>query len=186
MNLYVLYRNLTFAVAIALCIAVAGCGGSSTPKPQPVNAAPTPPPGAGQVNPPTIVVLAPGQTGSGTDIFVPPPAAMPALNAKFLGVTQTTTGSASDTGSTISRGVPQPQQVLLFGPGLSANVQISISGPLDIPITNPQTISAKDGTPGVVFTVVLTPNTALGARTVILQNAQNDITTFTGGLEVVP
>jgi hypothetical protein len=36
------------------------------------------------------------------------------------------------------------------------------------------------------FPATIPSNAALGARTLILQDTKNDITTFTGGLEVVP
>jgi hypothetical protein len=74
--------------------------------------------------------------------------------------------------------------VLLFGQGISASMQISISGPNDITIGNPVSIKATDGTPGISFTAAVSSNAAVGARTVILQDTKNDITTFTGGLEV--
>jgi hypothetical protein len=63
-------------------------------------------------------------------------------------------------------------------------LQISISGPGDIAIANEHSITATDGTPGVAFEITVPSNAALGARTVILQSPNNDITTFTGGLEV--
>jgi hypothetical protein len=34
--------------------------------------------------------------------------------------------------------------------------------------------------------VTVASDAALGARTVVLQNSNNDVTTFTAGLEVVP
>jgi hypothetical protein len=74
--------------------------------------------------------------------------------------------------------------VLLFGPGLSSNMQVSITGPNDITISGIQSIQATDGTPGVAFNAAVASTAAVGARTVILQDANNDITTFAGGLEV--
>jgi hypothetical protein len=77
--------------------------------------------------------------------------------------------------------------VLLFGAGLSASMQVSLSGPGDITVSNIQGISSTGGTPGIAFTATVNPTAGLGARTVILQNTTNhDITTFTGSLEVVP
>ncbi len=77
-------------------------------------------------------------------------------------------------------------RVVLFGPGLTAGMTVSILGPSDIQISNVQGTSATDNTPGLSFTATVAPNAALGARTVVLQASNGDITTFTGGLEVVP
>ena len=41
-------------------------------------------------------------------------------------------------------------------------------------------------TPGIEFTLTLNSDAALGDRTVILIDGQNNVTTFTGGLEVLP
>jgi hypothetical protein len=76
--------------------------------------------------------------------------------------------------------------VLLFGPGLSGNMTVKVSGPPDITVSNITGITATDKTPGVAFQATVNSGAALGARTVWLQNPQNDVTTFTGGLEVVP
>jgi hypothetical protein len=65
-------------------------------------------------------------------------------------------------------------------------MQISIRGPNDISISQVTTIKSTTNTPGVSFVAVVSPTAALGARTVVLQNAQGDVTTFTGGLEVAP
>jgi hypothetical protein len=132
-----------------------------------------------------VIGLAGGQTAAGVDISVPSPAASPAPNATVLGVAPTGPGgSASSTGDVVHLG--STVKILLFGPGLSGDMQISISGPNDISIQNIRTITATDKTPGVAFDASVSSSAALGARTVILRNAQNDITTFTGGLEVVP
>lgn len=65
-------------------------------------------------------------------------------------------------------------------------MQVSISGPADIVISNIRTIRSTTDTPGVAFTAAVSPDAAVGARTVILRATNDDITTFTGGLEVVP
>ena len=75
--------------------------------------------------------------------------------------------------------------MLLFGPGLSGSMQVSITGPADVAISNIQSITATDNTPGISFTAAADGNAALGARTVILQNSNNDVTTFSGGLEII-
>ncbi len=134
---------------------------------------------------PTVVTVVAGQTAGGVNITVVPPASSPAPNAQVLGVAALSgTGEAFNTGASISRGTTR--RVLLFGPGLNGGMQITISGPSDITISNPVSIKATDGTPGVSFTAAVAANAALGARTVVLQTANGDITTFTGGLEVVP
>ena len=60
----------------------------------------------------------------------------------------------------------------------------SISGPGDITVTNIQSITATDKTPGVSFTAAVAANAALGARTVLLRDLKDDITSFTCGFEV--
>ncbi len=63
---------------------------------------------------------------------------------------------------------------------------VVVEGPTDIQVSNVQSIRATDNTPGVSFTAAVSGNAALGARSVVLQASNGDITTFTGGLEVVP
>jgi hypothetical protein len=123
-------------------------------------------------------------TSAGNDIVIPAPAASPAENVTVLGTSSGNGGSASNTGSTISRG--QTMTVLMFGPGLSSSMQVSISGPQDIAISDIRGIKSTTGTPGVAFTAAVNADAALGARTVILRATNDDITTFTGGLEVLP
>jgi hypothetical protein len=65
-------------------------------------------------------------------------------------------------------------------------MQVTIAGPHDITVTNMQSIQATDNTPGVAFTAAVSANAALGARTVYLKDTNGDITSFTGGLEVIP
>jgi hypothetical protein len=77
-------------------------------------------------------------------------------------------------------------RVILFGPGLNGQMQVNIAGPADITVSSITGIQATDNTPGISFMATAKPNAALGARTVFLQNTNGDVTTFTGGLEVVP
>jgi hypothetical protein len=124
---------------------------------------------------------------SGADITVGNPQACPAINAEVLGVADlnATRLSASNTGAQIHPG--DAKIIILFGKGLSGTMQVSISGqPGDFTITNQIGVTATDGTPGIQFNVFVSPTAALGARSVILRAANSDITTFTGGLEVIP
>jgi hypothetical protein len=138
------------------------------------------------VAPPSVVQVAAGQTAAGVNISVPAAPSSPP-NAQNLGVAAMTgSASAFNTGDQIHRGTTQ--RVVLFGPGLSADMTISILGPSDIQISGVQGVTASDpsNTPGVTFTASVSPSAALGARTVVLQTPSGNITTFTGGLEVVP
>lgn len=74
----------------------------------------------------------------------------------------------------------------MYGPGLASTMTVTITGPSDITVGPLSSITATNGTPGVQFPITLTATTALGARTVVMQDANSDITTFTGGLEVIP
>ena len=72
----------------------------------------------------------------------------------------------------------------MFGPGLNGNVQVAISGPNDIGVSNLKSITSTKGTPGVEFVITVPGSAAIGARTVFLTNGSGALTTFTGGLEV--
>lgn len=174
-----------FIALIVLCLAI-GCGGgsSNTPPPTPPPAPPSVPPSSGAVNPPTTVTVAAGATVGGNDVTVPAPAKSPAENAQVLGTSAVSGGSATSTGSTIHRG--ETKTVLLFGPGLDGSMQVTITGPADIVVSNIQSIQSTKNVPGIAFTAAVSSDAALGARTVILQATNEDITTFAGGLEVVP
>jgi hypothetical protein len=141
--------------------------------------------GGGAISAPIVVNVASAQPVSGVDIAVNSATSSPTPNANSIGVAQTLSGaSASNTGTTISQGTTM--FVLLFGQGLSGNVQVMLSGPADITVSNIQSIMATDGTPGVAFQAAVASNAALGGRTVVLQDSNDDISTFTGSLEVVP
>ncbi len=136
----------------------------------------------GAANPVTVVA---GQTLTGVDVAVACQASNPTPNAEDLGVGTSVNGTtASNTGAQIHQGTTMT--VIMFGPGLASNMTITISGPSDITVSNQQSITSTGNVPGVAFTATVNSGAALGARTVILKNAQNDITTFTGGLEVIP
>jgi hypothetical protein len=181
-----LFWLATFLIAVILFLAT-GCGSGSSsstnpsPSPSP-GLTPTPTPAVGGVNPPTVVTVAAGQSVSGTDITVSAPASNPPPNAQALGSTTGSQGTADNTGTIVMRGTTVT--VLLFGPGLSGSMQISISGPADIAISQIRGIQSTTGVPGVAFQAVIAADAAQGARTVALQSSNGDITTFTGGLEI--
>ena len=171
-------RIVSCSVFLLGVMAVIGCGGKSSSK---TNTNP-PMPSSNPVNSPMTITLAAGQSMQGIDIVVPAPSSNPAPNAQVLGVTTGSGGTASNTGATVTRG--STVTVLLFGPGLSGNMQVSISGPADIGISNIRSIQSTTNIPGVAFQAVVPDSAAVGARTVVLQTSNGDITTFTGGLEV--
>ena len=151
-----------------------------TPTPTPTPA-PTPAPGpstsAPRVIAPKIVTVKANAAIQGVDIITGHPSTSPAMNALDLGRGNT----ASNVGTAVDRG--SSETVLLFGPGLSGDMTITISGPNDITVSNPVTIKSTNSTPGIQFNISVPANAAVGARTVFLQSG-NDITAFTGGLEV--
>jgi hypothetical protein len=155
--------------------------------------------GGGPVTAPVVVNVAAGQLQQGVNItvFNPATATPPGPpNAQLLGLNRGGTFSLFNTGDTISRSVAGPQTMALCGPGLSANMTVTFAGPAsDFTVSNitgsstlcHPTSGGGSNVPGIQFDVTVSPAATLGARTVILQNvSDNDITTFTGGLEVVP
>ena len=169
-------------------MAASGCGGgggsgSSTPAPQTTTTV-TSSGSSSPVSAPVVVNVG-AQPVTGIDINVSTPGASTPPNAQVLGVSALVGGgSASDVGGTISRGTTM--KVLLFGPGLDGSMTVTVGGPADITVSNIRPVTATDKTPGIAFDATVSSLAALGARTVILQATNNDITTFTGGLEVVP
>jgi hypothetical protein len=173
------------------CIALlAGCGGGSSPAPSTTSStpAPAPAPGTGTSSSPTsdpvVVSVSAGQQLSGVDIAVSSPANASGANAEMLGVSDLNSGgSATNTGATAHRGTTM--KVIMFGRGLNGSQQISVLGPKDVSVSNVRGITSTSGTPGVAFDIAVAGNAALGARTVLLKDPNGDITTFTGGLEIV-
>ncbi len=127
-----------------------------------------------------VVTVSAGAKSSGVDIVVAPAAG--AENAVALGTMAD--GFAANTGVVVHQA--STDTVVLFGPGLSGAMRVSISGPQDIGVSNIRSIQAKDGTPGLAFDVVVGATSTSGARTVYLKANNNDITAFAGGLEVQP
>ncbi len=170
----------TLPLVVLLLVALLGCGGtatSSSPRSGPSGS-------AGAPAAPAIVQVAAGQTAAGVSITVPAPTGT-SPNAQDLGVAPPIgPASAFNTGDVIHRGASA--RVVLFGPGLSSSMQVSILGPSDIQVANIQGVTATDNTPGVSFVANVSSTAALGARTVVLVDTNGNITTFTGGLEVIP
>ena len=137
--------------------------------------------GGGAVNPPVIVSVSAGQTASGVNISVAAPASTPTPNATLVGAHAISAFSTGDV-------LPQNSSatVIVAGTGLNPSMKASLSGPGDITVGALQSVTFHDQSKGISFTVVVSPTAALGARTLILQDTKNDITTFTGSLEVVP
>jgi hypothetical protein len=134
---------------------------------------------------PIVISVAGGQNVAGVDITVVGPASSSAPNAEVLGVSQPTeAGTANSTGAVIRRGTTR--RVLLFGRNLSSATDVTITGPQDITIANVQAITSTTDLPGISFEATVATDAALGARSVILRAPNNDVTTFTGGLEVGP
>lgn len=183
-------RLSIFMSGTALLLASCGGGGGTTAKPT----TPTPAPStctttvAAPVGTQNIVTVA-GADVAGVDVAVGNPQTCPAPNAEVLGVNDTTATrlTANNTGAQLHRG--DSKIIVIFGKGLSGSMQVSVNGqPNDFSITNQVGIMANDAdhTPGIQFNIVVSPTAALGARSVVLRATNNDITTFTAGLEVIP
>lgn len=127
-----------------------------------------------------LVTVSAGAKSSGIDIVVAPAAG--AENAIALGTLAD--GFAANTGAVVHQA--STDTIVLFGPGLSGAMGVSISGPQDIGVSNIRSIQAKDGTSGIAFDAVVGATSTPGARTVYLKATNNDISAFAGGLEVQP
>ena len=176
---------LGFAVLLAGCGSNGGSTSGNTPTPGSPQPTPAPSGTPSPLNAPTVVNVGGGGTVSGADIAVVAPSGG-APNAQVLGVVPMGSGggSASNTGDQMHRGTTA--HILMFGPGLNGNMQVQLSGPQDYTVANKSSIMSTDNTPGIEFDLTLNGGAALGARTVILTDSNNNVTTFTGGLEVLP
>lgn len=168
------WRRLSAAVPLCLVLWL-GCSNGSS------NSSGGRTSGGGPVSTPGTVTVSANQTTSGVDIAAVSPASSTAPNVVAVG---TDGMSAFSTGGTVNRG--GSATIVAFGTGISNSMQISISGPNDITMGTVTNIVATDGTPGVSFPITVGSNAALGGRTLVFQSTNNDITTFTGGLEVLP
>ena len=181
MSRLLLWSLLAFTMLNVAC----GGGSSNTttnnPAPAANNSAPPPGNPSGQnLGAPNVVSVTAGATSSGIDITVSPAASNPVINALNLGTTSS--GSASNTGVIVQRG--STQGIILFGPGVTGELTVTLSGPNDIAISNLRTIKATTGISGIAFDVNIPGSAAPGARTVFLRSGNNDITAFAGGLEI--
>jgi hypothetical protein len=144
-----------------------------------------------------VIAVSAGTNTSGIDLEVGNAVNEP--NALSLGVTQSIIGgsdcndtvgvvNACNTGDVIVRG--QTSRVLLFGPGLSGSMTVTIVGPQDIQISDVRSESGTNGSggsvPGVSFLAAVNSNAVPGPRTVLLRKSTGEVTAFTGGLEVAP
>lgn len=175
-----MYQIIVIILLSALLLGCGGGGSSSTTNPPSSSGGSTSSP----VTTPSVVQVTGGQTASGVNISVPAPSGTQP-NAIALGVAALTgSASAFNTGDVIHRGATM--RVVLFGAGITGNMQVTILGANDIQVSNIVAVTATDNTPGISFTATVAGNAALGARTVALQTSSGNITTFTGGLEVIP
>jgi len=127
-----------------------------------------------------MVTVNAGAKSSGVNIVVAPAAG--AENAIALGTLAD--GFAANTGAVVHQA--STDTIVLFGPGLSGTMGVTISGPQDIGVSNIRSIQAKDGTSGLAFDAVVGATSSPGARTVYLKATNHDVTAFAGGLEVQP
>lgn len=179
--------RLLLTCLVLLTILTVACGGgsnstsntTSTNPPPPGNPPPPSNPGPENLGAPNVITVAAGAT-AGADITVASPITNPAINALNLGTSAA--GFASNTGVMVSRG--GTQGIILFGPGITGDLTVTLSGPADITVSNPRTIKSTNGTSGIAFDVNIPANAAPGARTVFLRSSNNDITAFAGGLEI--
>lgn len=138
--------------------------------------------GGGAVLAPVPVAVVANQTAIANIAVVAPVSGTPP-NVQAVGVDSK--GFAFATGGVAHQG-ETAGIVTLFGPGITGSMTASFSGPADITVTNISAVTATDGTPGLQFDVAVASTAALGSRTLILQNSSNDITTFAGGIEIIP
>lgn len=137
--------------------------------------------GGGQVSTPIVVSVSAGQTTSNVTLSVPAPASSPTPNATAVGADGSHAFSSGDVLHQNSTAT-----VIVAGTALNTSMKASLSGPGDITLGALQPVTFTDKTTGISFTATVPSNAAFGARTLVLQDTKNDITTFAGGLEVVP
>jgi hypothetical protein len=153
--------------------------------------------GGGSVSAPAVVTATGGGTATGVDIAVVAPASSTSPNAQVIGAAATSASSLSltNTEARVSKAAGT-QVVALCGTGLLAAMKVGVGDApgvsnSDFTITNITGVtcsgsgSGSTSTPGLQFDITVASGALLGNRTVFLQSTNNDVTTFTGGLEVV-
>jgi len=172
-------------VLLLICwLPACGGGDSTTSQPAPPTPTPTPTPIPGTLLDAVPVVVA-GADVVNVDINVVAPSSSQPINAELLGTSNIgEDGSATSTGSTVHRG--ENKRVIVFGRGLNGSVTAVVSGPADIAISNIRSIRSENDDPGVSFDIAVSPTASVGARSVVLRAANNDLTVFTAGLEIQP
>ena len=141
--------------------------------------------GGGGLSTPNLVTVGSGESVTGINITVASPTSNPTPNVEFLSVDNTDDpAEAFVTGGVTTQGETDGT-VLLFGTGMSTSMQLSFTGPDDITISNLESVESTNGLSGLTFNISVASTAALGARTLVLQDSNNDVTTFTGGVEVV-
>lgn len=132
-----------------------------------------------------MITVAPAQTTGGVDITVGSAASATPPNVINLGANNICPASeACNTGDIVHRG--STAMLLMFGPGLTGDMQVSLDGPKDVTFGPLNPTTSTTGTSGLRISITVSPTAALGPRTLILRAPNGDITTFTGGLEVAP
>lgn len=172
-------RNSLLAFSLAfLGVSATSCGGGSSTPCSGVNCGGGG--GGGTLTAQNPVTVTANNATTGVNISVAAPASTTIPDVEFLGADGT--GNAYPTGDFVLVG--STANVLVFGTGVTSTMLVSFSGPADIAIGTPQSITATDGTPGLQFPISVDPAAAFGARTLILQSPNNDVTTLAGALEV--
>ena len=177
----------SWVLAVSVLLLV-GCGSrgmqtsssSTAPTPVPATSSAQPSGSSGDVTGGNTVTVSAGSDTPGINITVSP--ASGTENAEALG--KVSDGFAANTGVIVHQA--STETIVLFGTGLTGGMSVTVSGPNDIGISNVRAAQAKDGTSGIAFDVVIGSTTAIGARTVYLKAANNDVTAFAGGLELMP
>ncbi len=137
----------------------------------------------------TSVSVQSGQTTSGVDIYVPPPAGgTSALNLTSLGVGDAGTPIQFATASVeVTRGSGTlTKQMLLAGSGLSAanGSTASVSGTGVTVTGSPQFQVLSDGTAIMFVTINIAANAVPGPRNVFVTNSNADTSVLTGALVI--
>jgi len=182
------YRKILYVVFVAMCLSfMLACGGRGDFGGGSGGGTGT---GTGtgtgsNTGTPKLVTITGGSTFMDGDIVVDAPAVTGAnkLDMGFISVDDPN-GNAYNTFTTVHQGASN-SVLLIAGPGITASTQVIVTGPSPSDITL-GTPTFNSGTiPALQLTISVSSTAALGARTVILKNSNNDIAAFAGGLEVI-